>query len=122
MHAGLGRPMGVPPKPPPLPPTGRVAKPAAAAPRPGGRQGPPQVPGTHNASSEPAQEAAAPPQASAGPAADTLRRKQDAKSKVLLYCQSSASQRSHTSSSEMPLRLLILQAFFDCLLLATFLT
>ncbi|CAK0783139.1 hypothetical protein CVIRNUC_006335 [Coccomyxa viridis] len=80
--AGLGRPMGAPPKPPPLPPTGRAARPAAGAPRPNGRQAPPQALGAHSASSTQAREAAAPPQASAGPAADTLRRKQDEKSKA----------------------------------------
>ena len=86
--------MGAPPKPPPLPPTGRAARPAAGAPRPDGRQAPPQALGAHSASSTQAREAAAPPQASAGPAADTLRRKQDEKSKVRLRRLTSASQRS----------------------------
>ena len=76
--------MGVPPKPPPLPPTGRAAKPAAAAPRLGNRQA--RVPDAHGSTSEQAREAAAPSRAPAGPAVDHLRRKQDEKSKVLPHC------------------------------------
>lgn len=104
MHAGPSCFMGMPPKPPPLPPTGRAAKPAAPAPCPGAGQATPQALGAHGASARQAREEAAALQTSTGPPADNMRRRQDEKSKVLPRHLMNASQRLHTIANEMPLR------------------